>query len=433
MAGREAGSPVQRAFGLAPLAFVVAFVMGSWCAGAAAQDTQRIAAVVNDDVISTYDLIERVELVVRTTGLPDTADSRERIRPQVLRALIDERLQLQEAKRIGVELGPGDIDNALRFLERQNRIPEGKMIEALRSRGVNPDTLLTQLEAELKWTRLVQARVRQTVTITDADVNDVVGRIEASQGKPEIRLGEIFLAVDDPSQDAEVAAAAQRLMQDVRSGANFAQMARQFSQSASARAGGDLGWSLVDQLADEVRAAVEPAPAGALVGPVLTRGGYAILAVVGRREAGEADAGDTVLTLELVALAMPTVATQEQEEAQMALARQAASRVTGCDDAEAAAEATPGARHRVIGEFRLGDLVPELQAVARDLGPGDVGPPTVAGGIINILVVCDRVEAEARTPTRDEIRESLLSQRTELASRGYLRDLRRTAFVDVRL
>lgn len=422
-----------RVLDLAPLRVVAVLGLLVWPGMLAAQDAQRIAAVVNDEVISTYDLAERIELVVRTTGLADTQEARTRIRPQVLRTLIDERLQIQEAARLGVEIQQADIDGALRFLERQNRIPEGKMLEALEQRGVPAETLLEQLEAELKWSRLVQARVRRTVTITEADVNEVVARLEASQGKPEIRLAEIFLAVDDPSQDAEAAAAARRLVEDIRAGATFAALARQFSQSASARTGGDLGWTLVDQLADDVRQAVGDAPEGALVGPIAARGGYAILTVVGRRAAGEVDEGDTVLVLELVALALPSIATQEQEDEQMTRAREAAGRISGCDDAEAAASATRGAQHRVIGEFRLGDLVPELRKAVADLGPGQVSAPTVAGGIINILVVCDRIDADSAMPSRDEVRESLLGQRTELMSRGYLRDLRRSAFVDVRL
>jgi peptidyl-prolyl cis-trans isomerase SurA len=412
---------------------VIALAVLSWPVGIAAQEAQRIAAVVNDEVISTYDLAERVELVVRTTGLDDTQEARARIRPQVLRALIDERLQIQEAKRLGVEIEQADVDGALRFLERQNNIPEGKMLEALASRGVPPETLIEQLEAELKWSRLVQARVRRTVTITDVDIDEVMSRLAASQGKPEIRLAEIYLAVDDPSQAAEVAAAAQRLVEDIRGGANFGALARQFSQSASARGGGELGWTPVDQLADDVRQAVETAAEGSLVGPLATRGGYAILAVAGRRSSGEADPGDTRLDLELVALPLPTVATAEQEAEQMARATEAAGRITGCDDAETVAEATPTARHRVLGEVRLGNAAPELRKALADLKPGQVSPPITAGGIINVLVVCDRQEAETEAPNRDEVRDVLLNQRTELLSRGYLRDLRRSAFVDVRL
>jgi len=78
-------------------------------------------------------------------------------------------------------------------------------------------------------------------------------------------------------------------------------------------------------------------------------------------------------------------------------------------------------------------LVPELRTAVADLRPGGVSAPMVAGGVISILVVCDRREPTVTEPTRDEIRESLLSQRTELISHGYLRDLRRSAFLDVRL
>ncbi|MGH6718381.1 MAG: SurA N-terminal domain-containing protein, partial [Alphaproteobacteria bacterium] len=235
------------------LSLVLAVAVQAWHVGAWAQDAQRIAAVVNDEIISTFDLAARVELVVRTTGLPDNPETRDRIRPQVLRTLIDERLELQEAARLGIEISESDVEGALRFLERQNRIPEGTMLEALAARGVAPETLTAQVEAQLKWSRIVQARLRLTLTIADAEVDELIARLEASRGKPEFRLAEIYLAADDPAREAEVVAVARRLMEDIQGGADFGALARQVSQAASAASGGDLGWTVEDQLADEVR------------------------------------------------------------------------------------------------------------------------------------------------------------------------------------
>ncbi|MEX2648263.1 MAG: peptidylprolyl isomerase [Alphaproteobacteria bacterium] len=397
-----------------------------------AQDAQRIAAVVNDKAVSTFDLIERIELVIGTTGLEDSPASRERIRAQVLRTLIDEQLELQEAERLGIEVTEADVQVALRYLERQNDIPEGRMIEALEARGVPGAALLKQIDAELKWSRVVRSRLR-TVTITDAAVDEVLARLEASRGRPEVRLAEIVLAVDDPSQDAEVAANARRLVDEIRRGANFGAVARQFSQAASARTSGDIGWTLVDQLPLEVQSAVADAPEGSLVGPVATRGGHTVLLVLGRRKALEPDPGAARLDLELIALPLPDVSTQEQEDEQTRRAEQAAERVTGCDDAEAAAEATPTALHRDLGTFQLRDLVPELRLAAADLAAGDVSRPVIAGGIVNVLIVCSRTDPSGALPSRKEVRDSLLDQRLELIARGYLRDLRRVAFVDIRL
>ena len=407
--------------------------LSAWPCAASAQEAQRIAAVVNDDIISTFDLAERVELVVRTTGLPDNQDTRERIRPQVLRSLIDERLEVQEAARLGITIADADVQTALRFLERQNHLPEGKILEALAQRGVEADTLLAQIDAQLKWSRIVQSRLRQTVTIADAEVAELIARITAGRGKPEVRLAEIYLAADDPSREADVMAVARRLMDDIKAGADFAALARQVSQSASASGGGDLGWTLEDQLADELRIAVQGVPEGALVGPVATRGGLAVLAVVGRRRALEPDQDDTLLDLALIALPLPQVSTGEQEQEQLLRAEQARQRVTGCADAEAAAKATPTAQYRPLGEVRLGGVVPSLRGALADLQPGQTSQPVIAGGIVNVLVVCARTEPQSRPPTRDEARQTLYDQRLDLLARGYLRDLRRRAFVDIRL
>ncbi|MGH6720418.1 MAG: peptidylprolyl isomerase, partial [Alphaproteobacteria bacterium] len=181
------------------------------------------------------------------------------------------------------------------------------------------------------------------------------------------------------------------------------------------------------------RNAVQGASEGAIVGPVATRGGQAVLMVIGRRRALEPDPGETTFELALVALPLPTVATEEQEHEQLVRAETARQRITGCADAEAAAQATPTARYRALGKFVLRGVVPELRPVLADLRPGQTSRPVVAGGIVNVLVVCDRVDALARPPTRDEARQVLFDKRLELLARGYLRDLRRRAFIDVRL
>ena len=90
---------------LCVLALVLFFATG----GVRAQDTLRIAAVVNDEMISVYDLNMRLSLVVALSGLPKTLETRQRLGPQVLRSLIDDELKRQEATRLGISVseGPG--------------------------------------------------------------------------------------------------------------------------------------------------------------------------------------------------------------------------------------------------------------------------------------------------------------------------------------
>src|SRR5690606_19209578 len=98
--------------------------------------TLRIVAVVNDDIVTEFDVAMRMQLIIRSSGLPDTMETRNRLASQVLRQLIDERLQMQEAARRGVQVTPDEMARALAQIERENNIPEGQLENAARQVGI---------------------------------------------------------------------------------------------------------------------------------------------------------------------------------------------------------------------------------------------------------------------------------------------------------
>ena len=95
--------------------------------GVRAQEVERIAAVVNDDAISVFDLVQRIKLVIFSSGLPNTPEVMRKIGPQVLRTLIDEKLRLQEAKHRKITVSAAELKAALTQIERNNRLPPGTL------------------------------------------------------------------------------------------------------------------------------------------------------------------------------------------------------------------------------------------------------------------------------------------------------------------
>src|SRR5437773_6234838 len=115
-----------------------------------------IAAVVNDEVISIFDLISRVRLVMLSSNIADTPETRQRIAPQVLRSLIDEKLQLQEAKRQSVTASDEELNKGLDQIEKQNNMRSGQLNEFMKSRGLDRGQLVDQLTASIVWAKLVK-------------------------------------------------------------------------------------------------------------------------------------------------------------------------------------------------------------------------------------------------------------------------------------
>src|SRR4030081_840756 len=112
-----------------------------------------IAAVVNDEVISVFDLVSRVRMVMISSNIADTPETRQRIAPQVLRSLIDEKLQLQEAKRQSVTATDEELNKGLEQIEKQNNMRSGQLNEFLKARGLSCRPAAHRLSCQLKRTQ----------------------------------------------------------------------------------------------------------------------------------------------------------------------------------------------------------------------------------------------------------------------------------------
>lgn len=260
--------------GLAALALLAAALPGR---ADAQEDLFRPAAVVNDDVISVLDLAMRMQLAIIAAGVDDSQDVRRRLMPQVLNNLIDERLQLQEAKRLDIQVDDVQVAGALEQIAQQNNMTEGQFLTMLRNRGVIPTTLIDQIRAQIAWQHIVQRRVRPNVVVPPEEVEEVVSRLAARRGAVERLVSEIFIPVESTATEGEAKADAVRLFEELRRGANFAGLARQFSQSATAILGGDLGWVADGELEEELNTALAQMGPGEVSVPVRTLSGFHIL------------------------------------------------------------------------------------------------------------------------------------------------------------
>ena len=410
------------------LAFCLVFLL----AGSAVAQETRIAAIVNDEVVSLNDLSNRMQLVMRSSGIEDTPQNRSRLQAQILRSLIDEKLQMQEAKRLNITVTPEELEQAFRRIEQQNNMTKGALDNFLKESGVPRSTLTDQLSASIAWGKLVRNRLMQDVTISDEEVTEALNQIKQEADVPQNRVSEIFLAVDTPAQDEESKRLADRLIDQIRGGANFAAVAQQFSQSPSAAVGGDIGWVTSAQLSPEIGDAVDKMKPGEMSYPVRTPAGYYLLYLRERRKLGQPNPDDTVLSLVEVAFGLGPTATLDEQQRVTAEAQQVSDSAKSCGElAKLGRDKAPQAT-REIPSIKAGDLPTQVREVALALGIAQASKPIAIPGGIGVIMVCERKDPPGGLPTRDELTEQLGRMRLDALARRYLRDLRRSAYVDIR-
>ncbi|MEQ9109896.1 MAG: peptidylprolyl isomerase [Rhodospirillaceae bacterium] len=428
---KAAALPVTRAAALkvALLAGLLAF--GGPTPAAAQQEAMRIAAVVNEDVISLFDVQSRIQLFLITSGIEDTIEIRQRLLPQVMNALIEEKLKLQEARREEIEASEQDVLAAVQLIEQNNGMQPGAFSAMLNEQGIDPGTFYAQVEADVVWLRVVREVLARDISVSEEEVQAVIDRLIANQGKPEYLLGEIFLPIGLGSREADVLDLAQRLSEQARTGTPFPALAQQFSQSPTAAVGGDLGWITTGELEPELDRALVRMNPGEFSDPIRTVSGFTILAL--RDERATAEASPLMAAVTLSQVYLPTVgraALSEQRIDQLSTALQ--TQVSSCEQMNNWATEIGGPGSGPVDLIRIGGLPEAVRDTVLDLPTGRVSPPIDVAGAKLFVMICER-EEDSGLPSPNQVYSRLENEKLDTISRQRLRDLRRQALIDVRL
>jgi peptidyl-prolyl cis-trans isomerase SurA len=416
---------------LFPLIVALAAML-SLAGSVAAQQVLGIAAVVDDEVISVYDLEERLDLVIVSANLPRTEESRRRLRPQILRTMVDEELQKIAARGAGVKVLNGDIDDEIASIAQRNNMSAERLISGLVRSGVDPEALRQQVLAGLAWQRFLAARLLRTVDVSDGEVDEAVQEREDSRGQTVFLVNEILLTVDNPADEVAVRNGAQRLVNQIREGARFDVLARQFSSGATAQQGGDVGWVRAEQLGPEIAEVLGVLPAGQVSDPVRTAAGYAIVGIRDTRIEGQQDKAGIEVVLSQLLIPLGRQASDEDADRAMAAGNSMRDLVSSCEDTGPLAAKLSTVSAADLGKLRIGDLPAVFQNAIGSLDVGGVSPPIRTAAGIHLLVVCERSQPADVVIDRSRIENEIIGRKLNQRALSYLRDLRRDTIVDFR-
>ncbi|QMW23581.1 peptidylprolyl isomerase [Sandaracinobacteroides saxicola] len=394
-------------------------------------NVRKATAIVNGDIITDTDIEQRLNLVLIANQGKVDAEERERLRLQVMRNLIDEKLQIQEAATHDVKVSDAEVNNAYNRVAANFRQSMEAFEAFLRAGGSSPQSIRQQIRGEIAWSRLLRKRVEPFINVGDDEVQGVIKRLESAKGKQEYRVGEIFLSAT-PETQAAVLADAGRIVQQIRGGASFVAYARQFSESSTAPVGGDLGWVRAEQLSPELAAIVPNLARGAVSDPAIVKGGVTIVALIDQRQVLSADPLDAMLSLKQLSIPLKPDTSEAEARAMVTDIQAKTQSMGGCGRAEAVAKDI-GASVTANDQLRIRDLPPPLQEILKTLPVGGATPPfgSQRDGL-RVLVLCGRDDSQtaSKLPSFDEVYGQMNEERVSMAARRYLRDLRRDAIID---
>ncbi len=399
--------------------------------GSSDPNVRRATAIVNGDIITGTEIDQRLALILAANGGKVPDEERERLRMQILRNLIDETLQIQEAKANEIDIDEAEVEQTYARVAQQNFGQDPAALDKyLTGVGSSPDSLKRQIRGEIAWNRLLGRNIQPFINVAEEEVREAMERLKAAKGTDEFRVGEIFLSANSENS-AAVFENGRKIMEQLRGGGSFVAYARQFSEASTAAVGGDLGWIRLAQLPPQLGNAAREMQPGQLVGPIELPGGFSILYLIDKRQVLVANPRDALLSLKQISMEFPAGTVGPAAEARAKEFAAKVSTIKGCGQANDAAAAI-GATVVDNDQVAVRDLPAQLQDLLLALQLGETTPPfgSLEDGV-RVLMLCGRDDPKVDSgPSFDQLMGTMEEERINKRAQLYLRDLRRDAVID---
>ena len=393
----------------------------------------NIAAVVNNKIISTKDISDRINFIGFMSKVEPTVMRSKKFKRQVLEQLIDEELERQEIKRLQIKITLEELNSAKNIMERQLKISKGKLLKFLAENKLSKLDAITQIETNLGWTKAVQTRYRNQLKISDDEISEIRKKVESSIGTTQLFLSEIVIENSIARGQENAKRLIEEIYTKIKEGANFSALARRFSNARSANFNGKVGWTTFDQLEPFLVPSLKLVKTGGITAPIKTKSGYLLLKVEAQKKVTEFDPLKTRVRILQLLFSPKQNNTKEQIDLKLSQIRTKFEDVNSCSKFKNLSKQIPDGELQDLGEFFMGELSTGLRKIVQKLKIGVASKPFKTSNGIAIISVCQRLLPKSIVPSRETVALKLQGEKLEKLAKKYLYDLRQSAFIEIKI
>lgn len=403
-----------------------------------------IVAVVNNEVITRYELVERMRRVAGTMqvqgiSLPPQAE----FERQVLESMVIDRAQLQLARELGVRIDDTTLDRTIARIAEQNNLSPQEFRVQLEREGTSFAKFREEIREEILMQRLREREVANKVQVTESEIDNYLAAIEqGAQGAQEYNAAHILVRIPENASAEQIAQRqrrAEEALQQLQAGAEFARVAATYSDASDALTGGALGWRARDRLPQLYVDAMDSLSAGQVSPLMRSAAGFHIVKFNGKRAAegqGMADAPVQQTRARHILIKVNQVVSANDARRKLVEIKQRLDNgaATFEELARLFSNDLTASRGGDLGWLYPGDTVPEFERAMDALRPGQISEPVESPFGYHLIQVVERKQDDVSKERRRLVaRQAIRERKMEEATQEWLRQLRDRAYVEYRL
>jgi peptidyl-prolyl cis-trans isomerase SurA len=394
-----------------------------------------ITAIVNNYPITIYDINQRLAFVLSTTGLNPDSKTSSQLANRVLNNLIDEQLQMQEAEKNGIVIDDAEIEAAIEQIEKDNKKSSGSLIAFLQSKEIDPETLRSQLKAQIAWGRYIQKKIAPTLQVSDSELQRYTEQYLYKQKHVEEAL---LATIEIPNltiisrqfgnDDAGQLAA--KLTEQLRGGVDFEQLAKQLNISGAGSI--NQSWVPIAALPPELGIKVKSATPPTFLNPVKAVNGFQIVLVREKRFADYSSNGE-VLFKEIMLRLEPN-AVKSEVDVLMSIAKNVRKNAGSCTNLDVAGATDLAELNFDVKYLRLNlsDLSPQIKPLIRNLKIEETSEPFATPDGIRLLKLCEKTTSALPKAEKEKLMLQIKEEKLRLEAIREIRSLKQKSFIEIK-
>ena len=390
-----------------------------------------IVAIVNDEPITMMDLDARIRLIIISSNLPNNLETRKNLSGQVLQSLISERLQHQEARKLGIRVTNQEVENNIKFIEKQNNMQENQLIETLFKNGVPKSALPIRLKSNLIMQKLLQNIIRPKVVINNNEVNNEYNNLLANNGKMEYKFSEISFNFSNLSKKEDIILIAKQIRKKIIEENNFDVIGKRIQENGTGIYKNN-NWKLTNKINKDIYLQIETMKKNEISELVLTNTGVSIIKIDGKREFKIPELSQTVSDIAFISTDLPI--NKNKIDLFIEDIKNKTKNIKSCDEMTELSKIYGNKRGKYLGKILLKNLPKYFIEELKNLNVNQPSKPIVADDGIYVTMICNyNKDLNQEYALKEMIKDNIRNRSTTILKERYLLDLNRKALIDVRI